>query len=767
MASATTATARPGGQVGRSLPRLEAREKVTGRAEYTHNLRLPGMLYGKVVRSTIAHGRIESIDTVAAKSVRGVYRVVTAQDVIKVIPHPYYGPAFHDQPILAIGKVHYVGEPIAVVLADDPHVAENAAALIVAEYEELPAVYDEVEAAQNKILVHDELKPAGTFADLKHLKGVKGTNVALDYQLRRGDVEKAFAQAAHVFEHEFRTQKVLHLPFEPFVSIADYKGDRLTLYTASQGPSFVRIEIARLLGWPENRVRVKVPFLGGGYGGKLYIKLEALVTALSMIARRPVKVALPMEEVFYTITRHPMTFRIKSGIDQNGCITARRCEVFWNGGAYADIGPRVAQKSGFTASGPYDIENVSIDSYALYTNQPPAGALRGFGVPQLVWAYESHTDMMARALEIDPLEFRRRNILREGGQHATGTPLKDAPVEKVLEHLAARMNWTKPFDRRAGPVRRGRGLAIAIKAVISPTTSVAIVNVNADGSITLYCGTVDMGQGSDTAMAQMVGEILNIPAESVNVVPRDTDVTPYDMGTLGSRSLFHMGHAVRLAAEQARDKIASLARDLGLPDGTNYSVADLFQKKYGMQAGNIVGTGVYKPDYVPPQPGTGLTPNVTPFWMVSGVGAEVEVDTETGHVRIARLLNVCEIGKPINPKICESQISGAATMQLGFTMFEKMHFDGGQVTNASLADYKIPGFHDLPVIFENEAIEAYQSNGPFGGKGVGEVATFCVSPAIGNAIDDAVGVRLTELPLTPEAVLRALRAKENRPIEEA
>jgi CO/xanthine dehydrogenase Mo-binding subunit len=767
MASATTATARPGGQVGRSLPRLEAREKVTGRAEYTHNLRLPGMLHGKVVRSTIAHGRIKSIEIGAANAVRGVYRIVTAQDVIKVIPHPYYGPAFHDQPVLAIDKVHYVGEPIAVVLADDPHVAETAAALIVAEYEELPAVYDEVEAAQNKILVHDELKPAGTFADLKHLKGVKGTNIALDYQLRRGDVEKAFAQAAHVFEHEFRTQKVLHLSFEPFVSIADYKGDRLTLYTASQGPSFVRIEIARLLGWPENRVRVKVPFLGGGYGGKLYIKLEALVTALSMIAKRPVKVALSMEEVFYTITRHPMTFRIRSGVDQDGCITARRCEVFWNGGAYADIGPRVAQKSGFTASGPYDIENVSIDSYALYTNQPPAGALRGFGVPQLVWAYESHTDMMARALEIDPLEFRRRNIMREGGQHTTGTPLKDAPVEKVLEHLAARMNWTKPFDRGAGPVRRGRGLAIAIKAVISPTTSVAIVNVNADGSTTLYCGTVDMGQGSDTAMAQMVGEILNIPAESVNVVPRDTDVTPYDMGTLGSRSLFHMGHAVRLAAEQARDKIALLARDLGLPEGTNYSVADLFQKRYGMQAGNIVGTGVYKPDYVPPQPGTGLTPNVTPFWMVSGVGAEVEVDTETGHVRIARLLNVCEIGRPINPKICESQISGAATMQLGFTMFEKMHFDGGQVTNASLADYKIPGFHDLPVIFENETIEAYQSNGPFGGKGVGEVATFCVSPAIGNAIDDAVGVRLTQLPLSPEAVLRALRAKENRPIEDA
>jgi CO/xanthine dehydrogenase Mo-binding subunit len=760
-------TTMPGSQIGRSLPRLEGRDKVTGRAEYTHNLRLPGMLYGKLFRSTVAHGRIKSIDTSAAAAVPGVARVVTAADVIKVIPHPYYGPAFHDQPILAIGKVHYVGEPVAAVLAEDPHVAEAAAALIVAEYEELPAVFDEVEAAKNEVLVHDELKPAGTFADLKHLKGVKGTNIALDYQLRKGDVDTAFVAAAHIFEHEFRTQKVLHLAFEPFVSIADYREARLTLYSASQGPSFVRTEIARLLGWPENRVRVKVAFLGGGYGGKLYIRLEALVTALSMIVRRPVKVSVTMEEVFYTITRHPMTFRIKSAVDKDYRITARRCEVFWNGGAYADVGPRVTQKSGFTASGPYDIDNVSIDSYALYTNQPPSGALRGFGIPQLVWGFESHTDIMARALGIDPLEFRRRNIMREGGKHTTGTPLTDAPLETVLERLAERMNWTKPFDRGSGAVRRGRGIAIAIKAVVSPTTSVAIVNVNADGSTTLYCGTIEMGQGCDTAMAQMVGEILNVPAETVNVVPRDTDVTPYDMGTLGSRSLFHMGHAVKLAAEEARAKISAMARDLGLPEGTNYSVADLFQKKYGMQAGNIVGTGAYRPDYVPPQPGTGLTPNVTPFWMISGVGAEVEVDTETGHVRIMRLLNVCDIGRPINPNICRTQISGAAIMHLGFTMFEKMQFDGGQVTNASLADYKIPGIHDLPTVLECETLDTYQANGPFGGKGVGEVAAFCVSPAIGNAIDDAVGVRLTELPLTPEAVYRALRAKEGRALAEA
>jgi CO/xanthine dehydrogenase Mo-binding subunit len=754
-----------GGEIGRSLPRLEGRDKVTGRAEYTHLMQLSGMLHAKIFRSTVAHGRIKSIDTSAARNVPGVYAVYTSDDVRKVIAEPYYGPAFHDQPILAIGKVHFVGEPVAVVLASDPHVADQAAQQITADYDELPAVFDEVEAAENKTLVHDELKPAGTFADLKHLKGRKGTNVALDFRLRRGDVDKAFATAANVFEHTFRTQKVLHLPLEPHASIADYRDDGITIYSSAQGPSFVRTEIARLLGWPENRVRIKVPYLGGGYGGKLYIKLEALATAMSMLARRPVKIAHTMEEHFYTITKHPSTFRIKSGLDKDGRIIARKCEVWWNGGAYADIGPRVTQKSGFTASGPYDIDNVSIDSYALYTNLTPAGALRGFGVPQLVWAYESHTDMIARALKRDPLEFRKQNLLRDGRPQATGTILKDTAIEKVLDRIAERLNWKQPFDRGKGVIRRGRGFAVALKAVISPTTSVAIVNVSADGSTTLYCGTVDMGQGSDTAMAQMVGEVLNMPAESVRVVPRDTDVTPYDMGTLGSRSLFHMGHAVRLAAEEARTKIGDLRRELAEPEGSNASLADLFRKKYGMQAGNIVGTGIYKPDYIPPD-ANGLTTNATPFWMVAGSGVEIEVDTETGHVCITRLINVADVGKPINPKIVETQLSGASLMQLGFSMFEKMHIDGGQVTNASLADYKIPGIHDVPPVMENEAVDTYQSNGPFGAKGVGELATFGLSPAIANAIDDAVGVRLTELPLTAEAVFRALRAKANKPLED-
>jgi CO/xanthine dehydrogenase Mo-binding subunit len=637
-------------------------------------------------------------------------------------------------------------------------VAEEAARLVEVEYEELPAVFGEVEAKNSTTaFVHDELKPAGFFADLKHLKGGRDTNVALTFTLRRGDVDTAFAAADHVFEHTFRMQQVLHLPFEPPVSVAE-PGDRsVTIHTASQTPSFVRAEIARLLGWPEHRVRVKVGHLGGSFGAKLYIKLEALVTAAALLTHRPVKISLTMEEQFYTVTKHAATLRIKSGVTRDGRITSRACEVWWNGGAFAEIGPRVTQKSGFTAAGPYDIDHVWINSYQIYTNLPPAGALRGFGVSQLVWAYESHTDMIARGIGVDPLEFRRKNLLQEGRPQATGTPMRDAALSPVLERLAEIMEWGTPFDHGTGTIRRGRGLAIGFKASIAPTTSVAMVTVHAGGGCTVTCGTVDMGQGSDTTMAMIAAEVLGLPLVAVKVTHPDTDVTPYDMATLGSRSTYHMGNAVRRAAEDARDKVIALAREVGLADDA--SIEDVFKKRYGMKAGTIVGTGQFVPSYAPTDHATGQSPDVTPNWMIGATGAEIEVDTETGHVRVTRLVNVVDAGTPLNPRVVDSQVFGAALMQLGFTLFEEMHFDGGQVTNASLADYKIPGMLDVPTSVVNEAVEAHERGGPFGAKGVGESGTFSVSPAVANALDDAVGVRLTSLPITAEAVFHALRAK--------
>ncbi len=749
--------------VGRSLPRVEGRDKVTGRAEYVHHLRLPGMLHAKIFRADIPHGKIVRIDTAAARAVPGVAQIVTGADIEKIIPHPYFGPAFHDMPILALGKVRFAGEPVAVALAADPHVAQEAARLIVAEYEPLPAVYDEVEAADSPAHVHDELKPAGAFPDLMHLAGRRDTNVALDFHLRRGDPDAAFAAAPHVFEHTFRTQQTMHTPFEPFVSIAEPTGAGLTIHSSTQSPSFVRAEVARLLGWPENRVRVKVPYIGGGFGAKVYVKMEALAAALALIARRPVKVALSMEEQFFTITKHASTTRIKSAVDADGRIAARDCTVWWNGGAYADIGPRVTQKSGFTAAGPYDIENVTIDSFALYTNRPPAGALRGFGIPQLVWAYESHTDMIARALGIDPIRFRLKNLLRDGRPQATGMTMRDAPFVALLERLAARMSWSNAFDRGAGPVKRGRGVAIGFKASIAPTTSMAIVNLYSDGSCGVYCSLVDMGQGSDTALAQIAAETLNMDVEKIRVIHPDTDVTPYDMGTLGSRGTWHMGNAVKRAAEDALAKVAALAAELGVPEGSNLPVAELLRRRYGMQAGNIVGDGGYVPDYVSPDHDTGQTPNATPFWMLGATGAEVAVDTETGAIRVARLVNVADVGTPVNPRIVETQLSGGAVMQFGFTMTEEMEFRDGQLANPSLADYKIPGLNDVPPM-ENEAIDAKTEGGPYGAKGVGETGTFGVSPAIANAIEDAVGVRLTALPLRAETLWRALQDAAGTPV---
>jgi CO/xanthine dehydrogenase Mo-binding subunit len=767
-------------EVSRSVPRLEGVQKVTGTVEYIHHLRLPGMLYGKIVRSTVPHARIVSIDTKEARELPGVHAVITGEDVLKLVPNPYYGPAFHDQPVLAIGKVHHVGEPVAVVLATDPHVADEGADLVFVEYDELEPVFDEVRAAQpDAPIVHEVLKPAGTFADLKHLQGKRDTNIALDAQVRHGDIAAGFAEADRIFEDTFTSGQVMHTPLEPMVTVAETRtGHELTIHTASQSPSFVRMEVARMLGWPENAIRVRAAFLGGGFGAKLYIKLEALVAVCTLLVRRPVRIGLTMDEQFYTITKHGTTVRMKTGVKNDGTIIAREVETYWNGGAFADIGPRVTQKSGFTAAGPYDIENVALDSFAVYTNLPPAGAFRGFGIPQLVWAYESQADIIARALKIDPVQFRLQNVLRDGRPHATGTLMQNAKIAQCVESVARQLGWGEPFDRGSGPIKRGRGVAVGLKASISPTTSVAMVTVAADGSATLATATVDMGQGSDTAMAQVAAEVLGIPTESIRVVHSDTDATPYDMATLGSRSTYHMGHAVRLAAEDARNQLIALAATyLAVPpdtltceDGRFVDVAgnamtfkELFVARFGMQAGTIIGSGSFEPPFIKADK-NGQSTNITPFWMIGAAGVEISVDTDTGRITCDRLFTAGDVGRAINPKIVERQLNGAAIMALGSSISEVMIFENGQLVNASLADYKIPSFLDVPPEIAAELIEDPHPNAPFGAKGVGESGSFGVTPAIANALEDATGVRVRAMPLLPERVLRALHEAAGAPL---
>ncbi len=751
---------------------LEGREKVTGALDYISTRPLDGLLTGKIVRSTLPHATITAIDTKAAAQVPGVISVIVGRDVRTVMPDPFYGPAFHDQPVLALDRVRYVGEPVAVVLAADPAVARAAAELVEVSYEELPAVYDEVEAASDAApRVHDRLRPGAALADLRHLDGRSATNIALEARVERGDAERALAGAPHIFTSEYRTQQAAHVPLESHVAVA-YPGGpgRLTVHSTTQSPSFVRLELARLLGWPEAAVRVCSAFLGGGFGAKLYIKLEPIAAACALLAGRPVRIALTMEEQFVTISRHATTTRITTGVDDQGRITARIVDIWWNGGAYADIGPRVTQKSGFVAAGPYDIPNVLIRSRAVYTNRTPAGAMRGFGVPQMVFAYESHTDEIAGALGLDAVAFRRMNLIREGQVHHSGTELASVSTTEALDDLMARLDWTEPLERGTGPVRRGRGIAIALKAVVTPTTSVAVVSVAGDGSIALHQNTVDMGQGSATVMAQIVGEVFDMAASAVTVLPPDTDTSPYDMGTLGSRSTFHMGNAVRLAAMDARRQLQEMVAQLDGGSAEDVLVAagmaggitlpEVFAAFFGAQAGTVVGRGMFTPRYDKPDVRTGQSANITAFWMVGACGAEVSADVETGRVTVDRLVNVGDVGTALNPGAVLRQMSGGTVMQLGMTMSEEMVYEDGQLVNAGLGFYKLPSICDVPVDLEVGFVGVPHPDGPFGAKGMGETGTLAVSPAIANALADAAGVRVRELPLTPERVFRSLRANE-------
>ena len=463
--------------VGQSVFRKDASQKVTGQVLHVGNIEMPGMLHVAVLRSPYAHARITRIDKTKAEAVKGVAVVLTGADVARMPGvDPHFGPAFRDQPILAVEKVCYIGDPVVAVAAQDRRTAEDALELVEVEYEPLPAVLDVLEAVKaGSPLVHEQHRPAKAFADLAHVKSGKQSNICYHFKLRTGDVEKAFAEADRVFEDTFSSPPAQHMPMEPHVTLVYLdEGQRINIWTASQTPSYVRTEISTTFGVPMNRIRVRIPYLGGGYGAKLYAKLEPLVTALALVTKKPVRYALTREEEFLTITKHKVITKIKSAI-KDGVITARKCEVFWDTGAYAEIGPRVVHKSGYTSAGPYRIPNVWIDSYCVYTNHVPAGAFRGFGVPQVIWAYDSQTDMIARAIGADPVEFRLQQALNEGEAFATGTPVKSFGIKQAIREAANAIEWSKPKLKQSGVKLRGKGIAAGVKAVLTPSISGAIV----------------------------------------------------------------------------------------------------------------------------------------------------------------------------------------------------------------------------------------------------------------------------------------------------
>jgi CO/xanthine dehydrogenase Mo-binding subunit len=769
-------------QIGKSVRRLDYETKVTGKAHYLADMTVPGMCHGKILRSPYPHARIKRIDASKALKVAGVMAVLTRDDILHDEGiEPFYGPVFKDQTIVATEKVRHVGDPVAAVAALTVDVAEEALALIEVDYEELPAVLDVREALNSKAtLVHDSVKlPSSGFADLAEIKPVEGTNICTHFKLNRGDIEKGFAEADQVFEDTFTLPATQHSFLETHACIASIEpGGRITVWATTQNPFVVRTQLANIFKVPVSKVRVIVPYLGGGYGGKVYPKVEPITVALAQKAGRPVRLVLSREEVFYTITKHAAIIRMKTGVKNDGTLVARECEIHLDTGAYAEIGPRVAKKSGYTAAGPYRIPNLKIDSYSVYTNKPPAGAFRGFGVSQSAWAVESQMDIIAAALKMDPLELRKKNGYNEGDKFVTDETLRAIGLKECLDEVAKSIEWdsnkfksSKVQGSRSENVKRGKGLACMIKATITPSISCAVVKLNEDASLSISIGTVEMGQGSDTVMAQIAGAELGIPIKKIQVLGVDTDVVPYDLTTSSSRSTFHMGKAVQLAAQDIQRQLKQIvAKEYGVPedkisfaDGkvllpeTALDYAEVMFKRFGMQGGTLVGDGQVKTT-TKDEFGEKST---SAFWFLAAGAAEVEVDVDTGKFKLLKYATAVDVGKALNPLGCRQQLAGAAITGIGQAMFEEIAYDNGQLINPNLVDYVLPSLGDMPAVIDPICVETPDRNGPFGAKGIGESALIPVAPAIANAIYDAVGVRIKDLPIKAEKIYLGLGEKNS------
>jgi CO/xanthine dehydrogenase Mo-binding subunit len=754
--------------VGKAEPRLDGEEKVTGKALYAIDIDLPGMAYGKILRSPVPHAMLVKIDARKAEGVPGVVAVITRDDLTGL--NAYFGAAYKDQPIVAVDKVRYVGDPVAAVVAEDEATAQEAISLIETEYEDLPAVTNLDEAlAPHSPLIHEAGSVGGEMYGYRYEapKEFSGTNRCYRFSYAKGNVTEGFKKSEHIFEHTFTFPRVQHYSMEPHVTVAHYERDKLTLWDATQEPFALREHLAEIFDLPLNRVRVIVPYVGGGYGGKLAVKIEPIVAALSWKTRRPVKVTLSAEESFKTVTRHPARFRIKTGVSREGRLIARECEIYMDTGAYADAGPRVTQKAGYRAHGPYRIPHIKTSAYTVYTNTVPAGAFRGFGTLQVTWAYESQMDIIAKKLGIDALEFRLKNLLKKGEEYTPGDTPVDCDLKEGLVRVARAIGWK---EEREKP-NRGKGLSCCMKdGGGTYKVSSATVKMSSDGSVVLLTGTVELGQGACTALSQVVAEELGLALERVAVAQLDTDVTPYDSATNASSSMVIMGLcAQRAAKDLKRQLLRAAARMLKSspnrltlkngkiygPRGRSISLEHLMSQHFGAKGGEIIGRGTYQDK----KSKRAVLGSPTTFWETSWGGAEVEVDRDTGEVKLLKYVSIADVGKAIHPAQCRGQDEGAVMFAIGHTLLEEMVYKDGQLLNPNLIDYRLPTLRHLPDKFHTILLENQNGPGPFGSKGMGEGGLLPVAPAIGNALDNAVGVRVYDLPLTPEKVWRALRQR--------
>ena len=773
--------------VGTSAVRVDGMAKVMGAAQYVDDLEFgPGMLHAVVVESPHAHAEIAKIDVAEAAAAPGVVRVVTGADF------PYkFGLYMQDRYIFARDRVRFVGEQVAAVIAETPEAAMRAAKLVKVDYKPLPAVLNLGDALKkDAVVLHPEL---GTYQKVPWFFPRAGTNIAHWRKTRKGDVEKGFKQADYVLEDTYTVPRYAHCPIEPHavVGLFDMSG-RLTLWASSQSPFAQRNVMATALkpfGLTHRDIRIVTPFVGGGFGGKAGVSMEIIAAVLAIAMKgRPVKLNWTREQEFMnTSQRQGVIARVKMGVRKNGEIVALEHTLHWDAGASAEYGANVVNAVGLSATGPYRVPNVKIDSVCVYTNMPPCGAYRGFGYSEFHFGLESHLTRIAKAIGMDPAEIRRVNAIREGDTLAYGAHMNPGDLAGAIDRVAKEIGWGKKQKGRTPAKAVGKGIACFWKAPAMPpnASSAAYLKFNEDGSLNLAVSGMEIGQGFLTVMAQVVAEVLCVPVEKVRVETPDTDRNAYEWQTVGSHVTWSCGNAVRAAAEEVKERIiATVARAKKMKAADIYldaeSVKSRKDKAFSLPfrsfaidgimrpdgrfvGGPIQGTGMFMPEFTSatgdPETSQGGHPNV--HYTVGCAGVVVEVDKETGKLKVLKATLAVDAGKAINPDLVRGQIVGGIVQGLATALYEDIRYaPSGRLLNPNFTDYKIPTALDCPDEIVPIVLETEQPDGPFGARGVGEHTMIAAAPIIADAIEDAVGVRVKTMPLTSEKVCLALRGIE-------
>lgn len=750
--------------VGKSLPRVDAAAKVTGAAEYAADVKLPNLLYGKILRSPHAHANIVSLDTRRAEQLPGVGAVVTYKDLPQ--------PPGAGRPVFAQGKVRFAGEAVAAVAACSPEVAQDALDLIDVEYEVLPAVMDPEEAMQpGAPLIHEELKTTVTVDDVEYV------NINDHSHASEGNVDRAFARADVVVENTFRLSVVHQCYLEPHAAVASVAPTgKITVWTTTQGHFWTLEGMAKVLGVPMTHINVIPTTIGGGFGGKAEAMLEPIGVLLSRKAGKPVKIVMTRVEEMLAATPAPRcVIYMKSAAKKNGTLVARQARIIWDTGAYSGGGGGGVD----LVRGPYRVPNVKVDAFSVYTNKTNPGAYRAPSVPQVAFAYESQMDMLAKELGMDPVAFRLKNLKDNRDFAENGNPPRIAVAFKeTLQKAADMVGWgqrtagqrdhktpdQKPRGQPStvGTKRRGIGVAVGPWSNWAGPSS-CVVSINEDGTVKHFSGAVDL-TGSDTVLAQIVAEELGVPVEKVLVVTGDTDSAPYAAVSGGSRITYGQGAVARAAAREAKERLLKLAaeqlgvkpRQLDTKDGKVFVKRDPQRSLTFGELGRISlwsGNG--------PIVGRASIAGLPSPPVIAAQIAEVEVDIETGFVKLVRLVATQDVGFAINPMSCEGQIQGGAVQGVGWALYEGIQYDHHGVVNRSFLDYLLPTAMDAPSV-EVGLIELSAPDGPFGAKGIGEPPIIPTLAAVANAIADATGVRITELPITPERILTAMQLSSKR-----